>query len=526
MERKSRQERFAEDKLTKAKAQLDELEQLGKAYMEFMFNPALWVTYILGVKHIDPQQREVLDKVGLLWKAKYYKWKGYDLTTEMKEALSKQGVSTRAGKGTGKDACNAWLIMWALDCWGPLGMKIPITAPKESQIIKEIVWPEISTWLDKRDDKTGEYLCKIRDKIVIQSEKIFLKGYEKTAFAFPKVASLQANDAEAAKTLDGLHNDFMMIIITEADGVRESVFTALETTMTGPVNIAVMAFNPTKNTGFAAGTHKDEVEKTKWFLVHQNAENSSLVTKESIENKRKKGVNSNYYRIYVLGEFPLDSADSIIKWKWLIDATQREFEEDENYPIMAGIDPAGEGSDKTIIAIRQKHKLIALEEITDSDKDTKGEKCLEVLYRYNVDDCIVLANGVGAELYLYLKKYFKKVKGVYEMNSPIDGRKYKNKRAEMWDDCAKAFEDGLLQIPYNPDLLGELNAPMWLREKQLLQVEAKERIKKFLKRSPDNADAFVATFAKGFDYAKLIGRREEALRKKKSNEPSSSWMAA
>lgn len=511
-------------KLNKIEQEMRDKETLAQAYKRMMFDPYLWVKYMLGVDNIDPQQKEALDAVGRIWTAKYYKWKGYAMTPEIEVDLMKMGVSVRAGKGTGKDAVNAWLILWCLDCYAPMGVKVYVTAPGMDQITRDITWPEVSKWLNRRDEN-GNYYCKIRDRFDIQKEKITVKGYEKNAFCAPKVAAAQADDQAAAKTLAGLHEDYMLIIITEADGVREPVFNELASTMTRPMNMAIMAYNPTRNTGFAAQTHKDQIEGQKWALVHQNAEKSSIVTQEQIDNARKKGLNSNYYRVYVLGEFPLQEADCIIKWEWLINATIKDrFKVDDDYPEIAGIDPSGEGSDTTQIVVRKKNVLLDMKEITVGNTEFIGEKCLAYLNQNGVSDCICLANGAGADVFFYLRKYFKKVRGVYEMNTPNDPKRFKNKRAEMWYECARAFEDGLLEIPYDPELLAQLNAPRWVEGQKLLQVENKKIIKKKLGASPDKADAFVATFAKGFDYAGLIGPKD--YRPDDSDKTTLSYMAA
>lgn len=494
------------------------------------------------VKIIDPQQKEFLDAVSLIWKAKFFHWKGYAMTPAMKGAYKKMGVSVKAGKGTGKDACMAWVKIWALTMWGHTNMKIYVTAPNEAQILRDITWPEIQRWLDAKD-KDGNYCFAGRDDLMIQKELIYTKrdGGGETdkkdgiikqkvgSFIAPKVAPAQANDQEAAKTLDGLHETFMLICITEADGVREPVFTALETTLTRPMNMCVMAFNPTRNTGFAAKTHRDETEREHWTSLTQNAEDSSLVTRESIEKKKKYGENSNYYRVYVKGEFPLTESECIIKWDWLQNAVRNDIEDDEEYPVIVGIDPAGDGSDQTCCVARRKGVVFAIERFSgEPGKETIGEKCLAFLHKVKANDCIVLKNGVGADVYLYLLKYFHKVKGISEVNRSDHpgkaGIKYKNKRAEMWDLCADAFENGLMKIPNDKDLIAELNASRWLEEKAEKQVEAKKLIKKRLGYSPDSADAVVATFAKGYDYARMIGRK--ARRRVMESDERDSWMTA
>jgi len=527
----------------------DENTAIAEAYLIWMFDIYRWVVDILGVQEVSlnredyadnkpprvtVQQKEYLDAVSLLWRSKYYKWNGYELSEEETAAAKKMGVSVKAGKGTGKNAEEAWVCIWALDCWGHTNMKIYYTAPGMDQITRDIVWPEMNKWLDKKDS-LGQYLCKCRDKITVQKELIYTKKKDGKVGSFmaPKVAPAQANDADAAKTLDGLHEDFMIIIATEADGVREPVFTALETTLTRPMNICLLGFNPTRNTGFAARTHKDEEERKNWFCFTQNAEESPMVSRESIEKKKQKGTDSNYYQIYVKGNFPSATAGSIIKWDWLMRAVDNNFPEDKTYPLLMSTDPGGGGEDETANVYRRKGKIVDIEAFKGIvGKETTGEKCLESLITHEADRCVVLRNSVGADVYMYLAKYFPKTKGIYERNKvelvEKGGVRFYDMRAYLWFKTAEAFEDGLMDIPNDPELLAELNAAKWLDEKGMVkQVEDKQKMRKLLKKSPNKADALVAGFVNGFDWAKLLEVREKIDDyDDETKTKSGGWMAA
>ena len=535
---------------------LEEQEQItqniAEAYSYWMFDIYSWAINVLGILPVSnnpkdygtdkparatKQQKKYLDAVSLLWKSKYYKMKGWNLTPAMQEAALKTGVSVKAGKGTGKNAEEAWVCIWAFDCWGHTNIKIYVTAPGMDQITQDIVWPEMNKWLD-RQDENGKYYCDCRDKIIVQKEIIYVKstavmanGKEKIgAFMAAKVAPKNSNDMEAAKTLDGLHEDFMIIIVTEADGVREAVFTALETTLTKPMNICLLGFNPTRSMGFAKRTHTDPVESKDWIRQTQNAEESENVDKQSIEKKRARGINTNYYRIYVLGEFPIAEANTIIRWDWIMRAVENKFEEDEDYPLLMATDPGGGGADKTANVYRRKGKVTDIEEFYGVvGKDTTGEKCLTSLFQHQADDCIVLRNSVGADVFMHLAKYFKKVKGIYERNKVDElgpkGIKFYDLRAFLWYWMADAFENDLMDIPNDEELIEELSVSKWMDDTgNIKRVEEKKKIIRLLKRSPNKADALAATFAKGFDYAKTIGRKEKKIQKPfKLRE---SWMAA
>lgn len=514
----------------KGLADLEEKKILSEAYSYFAFDLALWAEKVLGVENMDDQQRELCDAISLVWRAKFYKWQGIPLDTEEEAALKKIGVSAKGGQGTGKTSViGAWVPIWALDCYGDAGIQIFVTAPNQDQITRDIIWPKVRLWLDRTEPKTGKYLCQCRHKIHVLNETIFTKGKDgkMKSFMVPKVAPQQSDETTAQKTLYGLHNPLMIIIATEATGVREAVFQPLETTMTDPVNMALIDFNPDRNTGFAAATFKSDIEREKWIGVTLNAEKSSIVDANSLEQKRKKGTHSNFYRIYALGEFPLQEVGKIISWDKLIEATTKNFEVAETHPLIAGIDPNGGGNDRTIIAIRQGPKIVALEEVIPKNGETLADACCKVLNDYEIDIVVIWANS-NYDCFLGLKKQYRQgvVRGIYEMSIPRDDKKYKNKRAECWGDMADAFDNGLIQTIYKEDFFAELNAPSWINEKFPKQVEDKKRIKRELKRSPDEADAVLATFAFGFEYEKLVGKsnREESDYPTEPPEPKRSWL--
>jgi hypothetical protein len=77
----------------------------------------------------------------------------------------------------------------------------------------------------------------------------------------------------------------------------------------------------------------------------------------------------------------------------------------------------------------------------------------------------------------------------------VAGGGYHNRRAEIYDTGARAFEDGLVQIdPGHKELSEELS---WAKQKvtsssgNVFLVESKVDIKKEFLRSPDHADAFL-----------------------------------
>lgn len=508
-------------------------EEIGKAYKHFIYSPYLWVKWILGVranpadpkiKEIDPQVKQILDGVGKLFEAKDRNlWGPETLTAELKEVLNKKGVSTRAGQGTGKDTANAWIILWLGDCWPDT--KIIVTGPKLDQI-KTVLWNEIRTWLDRTNPLNGKYVVPefVRRKFEVTAESV---KFGNKGFAQIMTCPKDADPNAPAGSMFGQHAHQLVIIVTEADQVAENVLEALISTMTGPINFAMFAFNPRRTSGLAYRTQMDTTERKKWIALHHSAEKSTLVSEQSLQDKLDVGGrNSNYYRVYALGEFPTVEEDAIINFECLMASVDREFEIPEDYPCCEGIDPAGAGKDKTIYIRRIKGLLVELKEINETKRQDVKDELLARMSRKYYDRKYIDKNGLGYYLYTELLKEVPNLRGVESQGAAKNKEKFLNKRAEMWFHCAEAFEKGLISIPNNERLIKGLSSAKWEKDKLKLQVISKDKIRKSLKHSPDEAEAFVMTFADGFEYYHEPLDDDRKNKAKPSLKSGKSWMAA
>lgn len=79
-------------------------------------------------------------------------------------------------------------------------------------------------------------------------------------------------------------------------------------------------------------------------------------------------------------------------------------------------------------------------------------------------------------------------------SDPAIDRRYKNRRAEMWLEMAKAIKAGCA-LPPLPELVRELTAPTYTFVAGKFVLEEKDQIKQRIGASPDLADALAQTFA-------------------------------
>lgn len=519
-----------EDKLLKILARWRNQDDKKPYGFENFIEEALGIDGTRGFA-MSTQQREGAREISKIVRAKWRKWKNYPLTDEDREYLPKIGVSIMSGQGPGKDAILAWFIIWFLFCYDQV--LIPCTAPGADQL-KNILWAEVSRWLNRQDDKG--YICAdwIRENISIQGDKIYkTESLGKVNFAFPKTANPKDDPEAQAKTLYGYHSPYMAIIIDEAAGVAEPVFKPLEGTLTGELNIILMAFNPIYRTGYAVESHTGPFSH-KWVLLQWDAEESEIVSKESIATKEEMwGRNSNSFRTLVKGLPPLSESDTLIPYDWVQDAAKREVIPAEEEPHIGGVDCGG-GGDNSVYTHR--HGLKVFKQLAYSSPNS-----LEVgawaVQRALVDDLDALyfdVIGIGNGAYYEAKRLLHgtkcKVYAVDVRNRARDDEKYPNKRSELWFKARGFFQDGVIQIPDDQTLKEELWSPKRKPTARREEVESKYDMKKRLaqNRSPNNADSLLLTF----DKPDLIFRHdkkevaEDRWRTKKRMEEQTSWMAA
>ena len=409
------------------------------------------------------------------------------------EMSSKRGISIMSGKGTGKDCSSAWMILWFL-CFFRKS-RIVCTSPSRDHL-KQVLWAEVTKWYNMTD-RDGNYMFIFRDWIEIESEKIFNVNYDKPGKAWFAIQISPKKDAnpEALKgTLGGQHDDNMIILCDESSAIPDAVFEAFDSTMTSRRNFAVLLFNPLIRTGFAHDTHyKGESER--WVKLQWNAEESNIVSKDFIESSLKKygSRDNDSYRVYVRGLPPTGGEGTLIPFDWIYWAQKRELQADKYQGIILGVDPAGEGKDRTMVAVRKGVEVLEMVNIPDHETIAIVEKVMRVFKQYKAEAICVDSIGVGKGVYDVLNNICSKVYSVKVSESP---RKegYFDYRAELWWRMREVFEKGDISISNDPQLFEELAAPQYENAKGRIRIEPKKSIKKRLGRSPDKADALLLTF--------------------------------
>lgn len=159
----------------------------------------------------------------------------------------------------------------------------------------------------------------------------------------------------------------------------------------------------------------------------------------------------------------------------------------------------GEGGDDNVIIDRQGRAAGRNIYHRFNDKNTVSVASIlgSAIDRIKPDMTFIDTGG-GAQVYDILgARGYRQMTLVDFGAKPLDGRKYLNKRAEMWGDMRDWLGDvGGSDIPDEDTLDGELTGPRAKTDfHQRVRLEKKDQVRKEIGHSPDGADALATTFA-------------------------------
>lgn len=221
-------------------------------------------------------------------------------------------IAIRSGHGVGKTSFNAMVILW----WASTRdeAEVLVTAPVADQI-HQFLFGEIRKWRDTMaaHSKIGAWLA---NQITIKDgEVVWANGNSCLARTARK---------DSPQSIAGGHAKNMLLLIDEASGVEEIIFETLIGVLSTPNAVQIMTGNPTKPQGsfYDAFTR----QRDQFYTLRVSSADVPRACGHVDECARKYGVNSNAYRVRVLGEFPTGSDDMLIPLDLVEAAMGRDVE--------------------------------------------------------------------------------------------------------------------------------------------------------------------------------------------------------
>jgi len=468
----------------------------------------------------------------MLWASYVADWNRYarnvlnvKLDNDQQEILhaiqTKHKITVRSGNARGKD----FVAAVASICF--LNLKIPSkvinTAPTQRQVLS-IMMSEIRRIYAGLDPAKRLFVYGdiISNQIKMQDPDWFLLAFK-------------AQD-KAIESWTGFHSPNLMVVVTEASGIDEATFNAIESILTGNSKLLIV-FNPNRMVGEAWKSVKDPsytkfklnclnapnviAKKTlipgqvdyvwvidkvgKWCIEIDESQFSEVNNDFKFEDKLYRP--NNLFLVKVMGEFPQEGEDKLIPLNWIEAAQQRWREWSENYkeePLKLGIDVAGMGRDMTVFCHRYGSYIEKFQFFSKSDHMQTAGRIKSLLDSNGNSQAYVDTIGEGAGVHSRLielgcksisVKFSEGAKNRHDFTGQLN---FVNMRAY----CYWAIRDALnpqngynLVLPPNDELTQDLNEPLWkVRSEGSYLVEEKDAIKKRLGRSPDYGDALALTF--------------------------------
>src|SRR5208337_266990 len=410
-------------------------------------------------------------------------------------------ISVRSGHGTGKDACASWIIMWFL-ATRPYA-KVVCTAPTGHQLA-DILWSELSKWLAQSN---------LSSEFSLQKDKLYNKnadGGKERWWALARSTSARASKEEQSETLAGFHGDHLLIVVDEASGVVDPVYVPLEGALTQEDNKVLLIGNMTKSSGYFYDSHFHSSISKRWKKLHWDSRKSTNVDPDYVTYMGEKyGIESNVFRIRVIGDPPSDAETNLIPLAWAMQCVGNEIEPSDEEPLYFGVDVARYGEDNSVILPRQGLKIYPWYEFYGLNTISLGDQVTARFVEMMADGVAIDEIGVGAGVVDWVQRKPMMDRLCFGINvgmASSDKTKYHRLRDELWclvrERCMKmqySFPDqvilkGKMEINIGHELANELSQPTYeFDENGAMKVESKKQMKLRGVDSPNIADALCLT---------------------------------
>ena len=410
-----------------------------------------------------------------------------------------------SGNGIGKSALVSWLILWAISTFEDT--KGVVTANTDTQL-RTKTWAELAKW---HRLFIGHPLFDYTATSLYSSDVRHEKTWRIDAIPW----SEQNPEAFA-----GLHNQGrrILIIFDEASAIADVIWETVEGATTDrDTEIIWCCFgNPTR----PSGRFFDCFNKFRNFWHHKQIDSRTV----RISNKQQLnewveawGIDSDFVKVHVLGEFPNAAANQLISRTLVDEAVKRgkQFameDTSDKEPVIIGCDPAWTGEDTLIVYLRKGNYTKVLWELKSNNDDTLvAEKLAYFQDEYGMSKGFI-DQGYGTGIYSVLRSMGRN--DAWQLipfaSKPMDDY-YANKRAEMWCEMKKWLQDGGT-LENKQELVTDLTGPeAAINRRGKLQLESKDDMKRRGLASPNYGDALALTFAQPV----MLNRRSrfEKLRK-------------
>ncbi len=349
----------------------------------------------------------------------------------MQATADHRRVAVRSCHHSGKTWLASALVPWWLNAFDH--SLVITTAPTDRQM-REQLWVEIAGHHRKSE---------LPGRITETSLEI---GPSRRAFGF---------STNTPERFQGWHEQNILVIVDEASGVAEPIYQAIEGILTGHNAKLLLIGNPNSPQGTFYEAFRSPLYQTFHISAHDVPERL-LPASWAEERLQEWGADNPAYQVRVLGEFPQQGEDALIRMSWVTDAEERTL--DAEGEVIIGVDVARYGGDESVAYVRQGSVVLGAIAWRGNDTMASAGRVAAMAREWNASVVNVDEIGVGAGVVDRLAEEFADdrnvtVVGVNVGEAAIDSEHYANKRSEIFQGLADRFKQGDISLPGEDSIL-------------------------------------------------------------------------
>jgi len=231
-----------------------------------------------------------------------------------------------------------------------------------------------------------------------------------------------------------------------------------------------------------------------WFSAAYTVYDTDALDPVEVE-RLKRDMPENEFRREYLCDFSAAADNQLMSVAQVEEAAQRHLSLDDydHAPLVFGVDPARFGDDRSVLIMRRG--LLCMEPMVWKGIDNMllASYVAQEVDRWKPDAVFIdVGNGSGV-----IDRLRQLGHAIIEINfgGKPQSTRYVNKRTEMWWLMKQWVEMGGA-IPNRMELKQDMATPTFsYNDRNQIDLETKDEIKKRILRSPDEADALALTFA-------------------------------
>jgi len=399
-------------------------------------------------------------------------------------------TAVRSCNGAGKTRVASRLATWWVDT-RPVGEAIVVsTAPTFGQV-RAALWQEIGD-AHRKGGLVGD--C---HQTEWWSEGVLL-GFGRTPAHYDPTA------------FQGIHRRYVLVILDEACGIPKDLWVAAGALATNDDSRVLAIGNPDDPSSHFASVCQ---EGSGWSVLGISAFDSPNFTGEPLppglaellvgpvwveEQRMDVGEDSPVWESKVLGRFPAEAEDSVVRWSALVGCHRAGQHHEVNEPVELGVD-VGAGGDQTVVVERRGPVAGRMWRRFTPDRDQVVALVLHAIAETGATTVKVDAIGIGWDIAADVGKTVEGVRTVPVNVGSASSQPYRFPRLRdqiWWEVGRRLTEDGAWDLSKLPDsTLTQLASPRYaLDASGRVKVEPKDETRKRLGRSPDEADALLLAF--------------------------------